>query len=206
MKIGRFVGSVEGFLKRCRLSFENFVLWFFRTLNLNAHLKITLRKIRHETTEHIDYLSSTLKQVVLPLSICYLCLGFFFGNNVVDSLFLGLVIFVYSHFLPDLLSPFRIRNRKEKNNDGTWVKKYALLFLAPIFVFLLFGDRMPAFRTVEHFHNIKSFGAYSIFLFLLGLIFYGNIPFSWGRILEVFSLTIFGSIGYITHLKVDKIL
>jgi hypothetical protein len=133
-------------------------------------------------------------------------LGFFFGNNVVDSLFLGLVIFVYSHFLPDLLSPFRIRNTKEKNNDGTLVKKYALLFLAPIFIFLLFGDRMPAFRTAEHFHNIKSFGAYSIFLFLLGLVFYGNIPFSWGRILEVFSLTIFGSIGYITHLKVDKIL
>jgi hypothetical protein len=133
-------------------------------------------------------------------------LGFFFGNNVIDSLFLGVIIFVYSHFLPDLLSPFRIRNRKGKNKDETWFKKYALLFLAPLFIFLLFGDGIPAFKTAEHFHNVKSLGAYSIFLFLLGLIFYGNMPLSLGRILEVFSLAIFGSIGYVTHLKVDKIL
>jgi len=128
------------------------------------------------------------------------------GNNVIDSLFLGILIFVYSHFLPDLLSPFRIKNRKERDINRPWFKKYALLFLAPLFIFLLWGDRIPALRTTEHFHNAKSLGVYSIFLLLLGLILYGNVPLSLGRILEVFSLTIFGSIGYLTHLKVDKIL
>jgi len=205
MKLDSFVRGVKSFLEHCRLSFENFVLWFFRTLSLRAHLKVNFQKIRDETTEHINYLSSTLRQVVLPVSLCYLCLGFFFGNNVIDSLFLSALIFVYSNFLPDLLSTFKIRNRKEKDKDGAWYKKYALLFFAPIFIFLLWGHGTPSFKTVEHFHNVKSLGAYSIFLFLLGLILYGNLPLSWGRILEVFSLTIFGSIGYVTHLKVDKI-
>jgi len=60
---------------------------FFRTLSRRAHLKMAHQKIRDETIEHIDHLSSALKKIVLPLSVCYLCLGFFFGNNVIDSLF-----------------------------------------------------------------------------------------------------------------------
>jgi hypothetical protein len=206
MKLVSYVRDVENFLERCRLSLENLVQWFFRTLSRRAHLKIGFQKIRDETTEHVDHLSSALKRFVLPLSVCYLCLGFFFGNNVVDSLFLGILIFVYSHFLPDLLSPFRIKNRKERDKDRPWFKKYALLFLAPLFIFLLWGDGIPALRTTEHFHNARSLGVYSIFLLGLGLIFYGNVPLSLGRILEVFSLAIFGSIGYLTHLKVDRIL
>lgn len=142
----------------------------------------------------------------MPISLCYLCLGLLFGTNVIDSLFFSTLIFVYSNFLPDLLSPFRIRNREEKNKDGKWFKKYALLFFAPIFVFLLWGYEIPILGTEEHFHNVKSLGAYSIFLFLLGLILYGNISLSLGKILEVFSPMIFGCIGYVAHLKVDKIL
>jgi hypothetical protein len=206
MKLVSYVRGVKNFLERCRLSLKNFVQWFFRTLNRRTRLGIAFRKIRDETTEHIDYLSSALKKLVLPLSLCYLCLGFFFGNNVIDSLFLGILTFVYSHFLPDLLSPFRIKNRKKRNKDRPWFEKYALLLLAPLFIFLLWGDGIPALRTTEHFHNARSLGVYSIFLLLLGLIFYGNMPLSLGGILEVFSLTVFGFIGYLTHLKVDKIL
>ena len=196
----------ESFIENFRHSFENLILSFFRTSNLRAHFKITYRKIREETTQHVSFLSSTLKKVVLPLSVCYLFVGFFLGNNVIDSLFLSLLIFVYSHFLPDLLSPFRIRNEKEKKKDAGLSKKYALLFFAPLFIFMLLGNGTPIFKTTEQFHNLKSLGMYSIFLFLLGLVFYGNLPLTWGRILEVFSLAIFGSVGYITHLKVDKIL
>jgi hypothetical protein len=206
MNLTSCVRDVERFLRRCRLSLENFVQWFFRALSRKAHLKITFRKIRGETAEHVDHLSSALKKLVLPLSVCYLCLGFFLGNNVIDSLVFSILVFVYSHFLPDLLSPFRIKNRKEKDEDRPWFKKYALLLLAPLFIFLLWGDGIPALRTTEHFHNARSLGVYSIFLLLLGLVFYGNLPLSLGRILEVFSLAIFGSVGYLTHLKVDKVL
>jgi hypothetical protein len=205
MKLESYVRYVKDFLERCRLSLKNFVQWFFRTLNHRTHLGIAFRKIKDETTEHVDYLSSALKKLVLPLSISYLCLGFFLGNNVTDSLVFSILIFIYSHFLPDLLSPFRIRNRK-KDKDRPWFKKYALLLLAPLFIFLLWGDGIPLLRTTEHFHNLRSLGIYSLFLLFLGLIFYGNLPLSLGRILEIFSLTIFGSIGYLTHLKVDKIL
>jgi len=205
MKLVSYVGDVKNFLERCRLSLKNFVQWFFRTLNRRTCLRIAFQKIKDETTEHVNYLSSALKKLVLPLSICYLCLGFFLGNNVIDSLVFSILIFIYSHFLPDLLSPFRIRNRK-RDKDRPWFKKYALLLLAPLFIFLLWGDGIPLLRTTEHFHNVRSLGVYSLFLLLLGLIFYGNMPLSLGRILEVFSLTIFGSMGYLTHLTVDKIL
>jgi hypothetical protein len=206
MRLAEYVRGLKGFLGRCRLSFENFVQWFFRGLSSKAHLRVAFLKIRCETAEHVDHLTSVLKKLVLPLSICYLCLGFLLGNNVVDSLFLSIVIFVYSHFLPDLLSPFRIKNKKGGNKDGSWFGKYALLFLAPLFIFLLWGSGMPVLKTTEHFHNARSLGIYSVFLLFVGLIFYGNLPLSVGRILEVFSLAIFGSIGYLTHLKVDKIL
>jgi len=205
MKLVSYVGDVKNFLERCGLSLKNFVQWFFRILNRRTHLRMAFRKIKDETTEHVNYLSSALKKLVLPLSICYLCLGFFLGNNVIDSLVFSILIFIYSHFLPDLLSPFRVRNRK-KDKDRPWFKKYALLLLAPLFIFLLWGDGIPLLRTTEHFHNVRSLGVYSLFLLLLGLIFYGNLPLSLGRILEIFSLTIFGSIGYLTHLKVDKVL
>lgn len=205
MNLASYARYLENFLRRCRRSLEIFILGFFRTLNRRAHLKIAFQKIRGETAEHIEHLSSALKKFVLPLSICYLCLGFFLGNNVIDSLVFSILIFIYSHFLPDLLSPFRISNR-EKDRDRPWFKKYALLFLAPLFIFLLWGDGIPLLRTTEHFHNVRSLGIYSLFLLLLGLIFYGNLPLSLGRILEIFSLTLFGSIGYLTHLKVDRVL
>ncbi|MEM4703990.1 MAG: hypothetical protein QXJ02_02860 [Candidatus Bathyarchaeia archaeon] len=125
---------------------------------------------------------------------------------MIDSFLFGLALFVYSHFLPDLLSPFRIKNQKEKKKDMSSFKKYLLLLLAPLFLFLLCGDGIPVFRTTEHFHNKKSLGIYSMFLVLLGLALYGNVPLSLGKILEVFAPAIYGSIGYLTHLKVDKIL
>jgi len=206
MKLNNAIKNVGNFLGECRLSFENFVLWFFRTLSFKAHVKITFQKIRNETIEHVRYLSWTLKHIVLPLAICYIWLGVFFGKNVLDSLFLGVLIFVYSNFLPDLLSAFKIRNKKEKEKGEAWYKKYALLFLAPIFIFFLLGNHVSTFKTAEHFHNIRSLTAYGIFLFLLGLILYGDASLSWGRVLEVFSPTMFGSIGYVAHLKVDKIL
>ena len=120
MKLISYVRDVENFLKRCRLSLENFVQRFFRTLSRRAHLKMAHQKIRDETTEHIDHLSSALKKIVLPLSVCYLCLGFFFGNNVVDSLFLGILIFVYSHFLPICyrLSELKTETREIKTPNG----------------------------------------------------------------------------------------
>jgi hypothetical protein len=206
MQLDSFTKNLKRLLEHAKLSFENFVKWFFRALNLRADLNVSFRKIRDETAEHVNFMGSALKKIVLPLSVCYLLSGFFLGNNVVDSLFLSILVFVYSNFLPDLLSPFRFRGKKEESKDEIWFKKYGLLFLAPIFIFLLWGDGIPVFRTTEHFHNVKSLGAHSLFLFLLGLVFYGNMPFSLGRILEVLSLTMFGSIGYALHLKADGIL
>jgi hypothetical protein len=101
-----------------------------------------------------------------------------------------------------------LESKTEKREIRTDLGSKNMLYCSspPLFIFLLWGDGILALRTTEHFHNARSLGVYSIFLLGLGLIFYGNVPLSLGRILEVFSLAIFGSIGYLTHLKVDRIL
>lgn len=204
MKRDAFQKNMKYFFEACNVFFSDFIQWFFRTLNRKTRQKVTLRKIREETAEHVSHLGLTLKRVILPLSLCYLFIGFLLGRNVMDSLFLGLLIFIYSNFLPDVLSPFR--NRKKQTTNETAFKKYTLLFFAPIFIFLLMKDGTPTLRTAETFHNLKSLGVYSIFMLLLGFAFYGNLPFSIGRVIEIMSPTIFGSLGYLTHLKVDRIL
>jgi len=192
--------------ENAKLFSENFIKSFFQMLNQRIRFKITFKKVKEESREHVGGVFSAFKKVILPISVVYLLTGLLLGNNVIDSFFLSILIFIYSSFLPDLLSPFRIKKRQSQNLDKSWWRSHLLLFLAPLFIVLLWGEGAPIFRTVEHFHNLRSLGAYSVFLSLLGFVFYANVPFSLGRILEMFSLAIFGSIGYAVHLKIDGIL
>jgi len=184
---------------------QNQVLFCFKSINRKGRSKLSLKYMKKETSEHFQFLIKTFKRLVLPISVCYLCIGFFLGKNVFGSMLWGLLVFCYSHFLPDLPSVFRLKKRyKEKNL--VWYKKYALLLLAPVFIYLLFSGIHLPWRTRENFHNLKSLAVYGSFLFLLGLIFYGDLPISSGDMIEIFSPALYGLIGYFTHLKVDKLL
>jgi hypothetical protein len=206
MKLPVSIRRLKQLAEHAKLFFENLIKSSFQMLNQKIHFKITFKKIKEETTEHVGGVFSAFKKIVLPMSVVYLLTGLLLGNNVIDSLFLSVLVFIYSSFLPDLLSPFRTKNRQRQNLDKSWLRNCLLLFLAPLFIVLLWGDGTPIFRTAEHFHNLRSLGAYSVFLSLLGFVFYVNVPFSLGRILEMFSLAIFGSIGYAVHLRIDGIL
>ena len=206
MSLSKIALDLLNFLRRCGRSFSQFAQWFFRTLGIRTKTKVAILKIKEETIEHIDYLKRILSRLVLPVAMGYTCLGFFLGKNVVDSLFFSIVIFVYSSFLPDLLTLFRTKDRRERRELEKWYVKYMLLFFAPVFVLLILGNEALPFRTMESFHNVKSLGVYSSFLLLLGFVFYGSFPLSSGSFLEVLSLALFGAIGYVAHLRVDKIL
>jgi len=187
------------------------VLRYFKSVNLKAGKKLSLWAMKLETFQHLYLLTRAFKWVVLPASLIYVCLDFYlFGQNALDSMFLGMLIFVYSSFLPDLPSIYR-RRRKIYNNTGamtenlSWYKKYALLLLAPLFIgaFLL-GIRLK-WKTTETFHNLKSLVVYGAFLLALGVCVFGIFPISIGDITEIVSLPIYGLAGYLTHLKVDLI-
>lgn len=145
--------------------------------------------------------------VVLPASILYL-LGslFLLKENAFDSTLWGILIFFYSSFLPDLTCIFRKDNDKGKIKGLSGYKKYALLLFAPVFICVLFSNVQFVWKTAEDFHNFKSLTIYGGFLMLLGFFVFGGFPVSVGQVTEMLALPVYGVIGYLTHLKVDKIL
>jgi hypothetical protein len=182
------------------------VLSFFRNINRRISSKLPICRIKEETSEHVEVMFSVFKFTVLPISIVYL-LGqlLILKENAFDSMLLGMLVFFYSNFLPDLTYVFR-KQGTGTDTDLPWYKKYALLLLAPIFILILFSNTQISWKTFENFHNLKSLTIYGAFLFLLGSIAFGGLPISVGQVTEMLSLPLYGAIGYLTHLRVDRIL
>lgn len=86
-----------------------------------------------------------------------------------------------------------------------WYKKYALLLFAPLLIWVLFSGLQLAWRTSETFHNFKSLAVYGAFLLALGVLGFGNFPLSVGIFIKIFSVPLYGIVGYLAHLKVDRI-
>jgi hypothetical protein len=191
-------------------AFYGAVLRYFKSVNLKAGKKLSLWAMRLETFQHLFLLTRAFKWVVLPASLIYICLDFcLFGQNALDSMFLGILIFVYSGFLPDLPSIYRRRKSYSDigatTDDLSWYKKYALLLFAPLFIGALLMGVRSEWKTTETFHNLKSLIIYGAFLFTLGVFTFGIFPISIGDMTEIISLPLYGIAGYLTHLKVDLI-
>ena len=183
----------------------NIVLTFFESMNKRIRSKLPHWKMEEETMEHVHMLLKILKLVILPASMFYVCADFFlFRENAVDSMLWGLAAFCYSSFLPDLPSIFRKTNGNKKE-DAPWYKKYSILLLAPIFIWLLFSGIRLGWKTSETFHNFKSVAIFAGFLFLCSFLAFGEFPVGVGNFTEILSLPLYGMVGYLSHLKVDKI-
>jgi hypothetical protein len=174
------------------------VLVFFENVNEQIRSGLSLFRMKEETSEHLHMLSRVLRYVVFPASICFVVIGVLLGQYTLDSVVWGVLVFVYGNFLPDLPSAFRKRKDEATTVKLSWFKKYALLLFAPIFIWLLFTDVTVAWKTTETFHNFKSLFVFEGFLALLGFLFFGGL-------LEPLSFSFYGAIGYLAHLKVDKI-
>jgi hypothetical protein len=189
-------------------SFFGCVLYYFKKINRKVWPELPLWPMKCETLEHVDALIKVFKRIVLPASIVYICAKFyFFRENALDSMFLGMLIFFYSNFLPDLPSIFRRKIRSDvrnANEDLPWYKKYALLLLAPLFIGIFLCGIQFRWKTIETFHNLRALTVYGAFLFMLSLFAFGDFPISIGDLTEIISLPLYGLIGYLTHLKVDQ--
>jgi hypothetical protein len=203
-EVKRFYGSTS------RLIYDKlfgFVLHYFKSINRKARSKLAFWSMRCETSQHVDSLIKVFKWVVLPASLLYVFANFYFlGQNALDSMLLGILIFFYSNFLPDLPSIFRKKihhDVRDITDDLPWYKKYALLLFAPLFIGAFFCGTRLRWKTTETFHNFKSLIIYVVFLFMLSFFAFGDFPMSIGDITEILSVPSYGLIGYLTHLKVD---
>ncbi len=184
------------------------VLNYFKSINRKAGSKIADWSMKCETLQHLDLLIKVSKWVVLPASLLYVFAEFhFFEQNALDSMFVGILIFFYSNFLPDLPSIFRTRvhhDERDTPKDLQWYKKYALLLFAPLFILAFFCGIRVTWKTTGTFHSFKSLTIFGTSLFILSLFAFGDLPIiSIGDIIEIVSFPLYGLIGYLTHLKVD---
>jgi hypothetical protein len=148
----------------------NVVLVFFENVNSTIRSGFPIFRMKEETSEHLQMLFKVFKYVILPASLLYTFSSFFLlRENTLDSMVLGILVFVYSNFLPDLPSAFRNKKGDAKTGSLHWFKKYALLLFAPIFIWLLFSDIGIVWKTTDTFHNFKSLIIFVDFLLLLGL-------------------------------------
>jgi hypothetical protein len=206
-KIRRLFRAIQSALSASFDVIYGFVLHSFKSINHKIRSKLPVWRMEEETTEHVRFAVKVFKWLVFPASLIYLIATLlFFGQNALDSTLWGVLLFFYSNFLPDLPSIYR---RKKKNNGMTedlpWYKKYALLLFAPLLIWVLFSGLELAWRTTETFHNFKSLTVYGTFLFVLGVLGFVNFPLSITAFTKILSLPLYGIIGYLTHLKVDRI-
>jgi hypothetical protein len=184
----------------------NLVFAFFKSENHKNNSRLTVWYMQKETSEHFRLLRMVFLWIVLPASLFYVSTSiWYFGVNTLDSMFWGLLVFIYSSFLPDLPSIYRKKKNQNKTKDLAWYGNIALLYFAPIFVWLMFSGIKLKWNTTETFHNFKSVALYGMFLVLCGFLIFGDHPFSIGKITEILSLSLYGITGYLTHLKVDKV-
>jgi hypothetical protein len=187
--------------------FHHSVLSYFKTVNRKAGKKLTYLFMKLETFEHVDSIIKVFKWVILPATLFYV-LGafFFFRENALDSALLGVLIFFYSNFLPDIPAIFRrkyYRDLGALNKSLPWYKNYALLLFAPLFIALFLCGMQLRWKTIETFHNFKSLTVYVAFLSMISLFAFGNFPIGIGDVTDILSIPFYGLAGYLTHLKVD---
>jgi len=206
-KLKRLFRAIHGMMAGLYSAIYGLVLHFFKSINRKIRSKLPVWRMEEETLEHLHSAIRIFKWIVLPASLIYSFATFYFlRENALDSALWGMLLFFYSNFLPDLPSIYR---KKKKNNgkaeDLSWYKKYAILLFAPLLIWILFSGTQLAWRTTETFHNFKSLTIYGVFLFLLGFFAYVSFPIEIVNLIKIASIPIYGIIGYLTHLKVDKI-
>lgn len=206
-RIKRFFIAIHNVLTGLQNALYVFVLNFFENLNRKIQSRLPFWRMREETSEHVRTLIEVFEFIVLPASIIYfLSELFLLKQNAFDSALWGILVFFYSSFLPDLTCIHRKENDREKTQDLPWYKKYAILLFAPLFICILFSKVQISWKTTENFHNFKSLTIYGGFLMALGFVVFGGFPVSVGQVSEMLAFPVYGVIGYLTHLKADRLL
>ena len=157
---------------------------------------VSMHKLEEEIKEHFVFLKWAFKRIIIPLAIAYIIAGLFLKINILGSLVLAMLVFLYSNSLPDV--DFLMKTTRNKVLESKWYEKYALLFFAPLVIYyILDGRKKPIYISKDkYFHSFKIIPIYGFFLFILGMIL-------WQQPLKMIILPLFGMLGFSFHLIVD---
>lgn len=157
----------------------------------------TFKKVEGEIKEHFGFARWAFKRIILPLAVFYLLASLFLQVRIFAPLFISLLIFLYSNFLPDV--GYLVKKTNDKRKEWKWQEKYTLLFFAPVVIYYVIAGRAkPLYSTTDRpLHNFKAAFIYGAFLFVAGMLL-------WDELLKATMLAIFGFLGFSIHLVVDK--
>ncbi len=152
-----------------------------------------------EIKEHFSFLSVMFKRIIIPIILLYIFTGFFLKIDIFGSLFLSMLIFIYSNFLPDV--DFIVSFTKNNKNESLWYEKYFLLCFAPIVIYYVFvGKAKPIYSAKPRiFHSTSALLVYGIFLLVVGSVF-------WSSNFKTVMFSLFGVAGFAIHLIVDGVI
>lgn len=158
---------------------------------------VNAKLVLDELEEHGGFIRWGAKRIILPLAIFYILIGLVFGEHVLGSLLMGLVVFLYSNFLPDLDTFFP--HNDNKKNEVSAVKKRIALFFAPAVVYYILSRKLTHWDLGKDkpFHNSRALLEFSAFLFFFGLLLYFSA-------LKALFFMVFGFCGYFMHLTIDN--
>ena len=157
---------------------------------------INAKLVVDELTEHSGFMKWSFKRIILPLTVFYVVAGFLLGEHVLGSLLMGIVVFLYANFLPDLDTFFPHSN--DKSNKVSVVRKRIALFFAPVLIYYILSEGHKPWDLGKNkpFHNTRSLLEFSCFLFFFGSLLYFSF-------LKAFFFMLFGFCGYCIHLIID---
>jgi hypothetical protein len=205
-RLRKLLAKTRGTFRGLYGALYGLVLHSFKSINRKVRRKFPVWRMKQETSEHVRYSVEVFLWLILPLGLAYfLGCQLVFGENVWGPMLWGLGVYFYSSFLPDLPSIYRQKKLEPRSNDLPWYKKYALLLLAPLLVWLLFSGVRLSWRTIETYHNFRSLAIYSTFLFVVGYLGFAGLPLSMRDLIKVLFFQFCGMIGFLAHLKVDEI-
>ncbi len=157
-------------------------------------------KVEDELKEHYALLVWSWKRFLLPLVLLYIVLGLVFKSYILAPLFISLLVFFYSNFLPDV----DILVNKPQNNEreSLWYELYFPLCFAPIFLYyVMTGKANPLYSNKNRpFHNVYTIFVWGFFLLIISSLFWPD------DLLKKIMLPLFGMAGFSLHLMIDGII
>lgn len=156
------------------------------------------KKVIEEIAEHFSIVKWSLKRIILPVAVFYIIIGFFLEEHVLGALFTGFLVFLYTNFLPDL-DAFFPHAEKSKAKKANWLEKRISLFFTPVVIYYILSRKLRPWDLGKNkpFHNKQALLEISVFLFFFGLLIYFST-------LKALFFALFGALGFLTHLLVDK--
>ena len=157
-------------------------------------------KVEDELREHYNLIIWAWKSFLLPLIILYFVLGIIFHNHILGSLFLSLLVFFYSNFIPD--ADILVSRPQKNEKESMWYELYFLLCFAPIFLYYVMKGRANPLYSIKPrpFHHLVVIFVWGFFLLIISSLFWPD------DMLNKMMFPIFGMAGFSFHLMVDGIL